>query len=177
VRFDAVVGRGALAREADKAGALRLAAGLLAPGGRLSLAEVLPGRGTRLSSLLDLSGEGPAFEQRLREAEEKVYRDPQDPLTAWDAGDYERGAREAGLEAVGAAVESVSGPRLLRAEDLDRWLGAGGGERGERGNYASRLGLSAQELGRLRALAAAQLSGKEVAWTTATLFLTGVRPG
>jgi putative ATPase len=175
VRFDAVVGRGALAREPDKAGALRLLAGLLSPGGRLSLAEVIPARGTHLSALLDLAGAPPGFVERLRQAEERVYRDPGDPLTAWDADDYEREAAGAGLQAVGAALEPHAGPRWIRPEDLERWLGESAG-RGERGNYGGRLGLPAEDLERLRALAGAQLQGKEVSWIAVTLFLTAARP-
>ena len=174
VRFDAIVGRGALAREADKAGLLLLLAGLLAPGGRLSLAEVLPARGTRLSALLDLSSEPAEFGERLREAEERVYRDPADPLTAWDAEDYARAAGEAGLADVRTTVDSHVGPRRIRAEDVARWLGEPSG-RGERGNYASRLGLPAEQLERLRALARAQLTDKDFSWTTATLFLNAIR--
>jgi putative ATPase len=169
VRFDAIVGRGALAREADKAAGLLLLAGLLAPGGRVSLAEVLPARSTRLSALLDLSGEPPEFGQRLREAEEGVYRDPGDPLTAWDIEDYTRTAGEVGLAAAVTSLEAHTGPRRIRAEDLDRWLG-------ERSNYGSRLGLPAELLKRLRVLAHAQLAGKEFSWTTAILFLNAMRP-
>jgi putative ATPase len=153
----------------------RLLAGLLSPGGRLSLAEVIPARGTHLSALLDLAGAPPGFVERLRQAEERVYRDPGDPLTAWDADDYEREAAGAGLQAVGAALEPHAGPRWIRPEDLERWLGESAG-RGERGNYGGRLGLPAEDLERLRALAGAQLQGKEVSWIAVTLFLTAARP-
>jgi len=173
VRFDAIVGRGALAREQDKPGALNLLAALLAPGGRLSLAEPLPGAGTRLSVLLDLSGEPPEFALRLREAEERVYRDPGDPLTAWGPDEHTHAAGEAGLVEVSAEQEPHSGPRLIRQEDLERWLGAGGGERE---NFGSRLGLSGEESERLRALAERQLAGREAPWTAVTLFLTALRP-
>jgi putative ATPase len=174
VGFEAVVGRGALARESDKAGCLRVAARLLSPGGRLSLAEVLPSSGTRLGALLDLRGEPAGFGERLQAAEERVYRDPQDPLTSWEAADYARAAADAGLAAVGATLESHVGSRLIRGQDVERWLGEPS-DRGERGNYGRRLGLSAEDGARLRELARAQLSGKEVAWTTVTLFLTAVR--
>jgi putative ATPase len=176
VRFDAIVGRGALAREADKAGLLQSLAGLLAPGGRLSLAELLPARGSHLSALLDLGGEPPEFAERLRGAEERVYRDPEDPLTAWDVEDYSRAAGEAGLREVGAALESHASPRWIRPEDLERWLGEPSG-RGDRGNFGSRLDLPAADLARLRALASAQLAGKEVNWTAVTLFLTATQAG
>ena len=53
-----------------------------------------------------------------------------------------------------ALLEPHPGPRLIRPEDLGRWLGAGGGERG---NFGSRLGLSGEESERLRALAQRQL--------------------
>ena len=174
MRFEAIVGRGALASEPDKAGACCLLARLLAAGGRLSLAEVLPAAGTRLGALLDLSGEPPELVERLRAAEERVYRDPEDPLTAWEAGDY---ARRLGGRA-GGGRHDAGGPRRARGSsarsDVERWLGEPSGS-GERGNYRSRLELSREEGERLAALARAQLAGKEVAWTTVTLFLTAAR--
>jgi putative ATPase len=175
VGFDAIVGRRALAREPDKPGCLRLITGLLAPGGRLSLAEPLPARGTRLSQLLDLAGESEEFRRRLSSAEEGIYRNPEDPLTAWDREEWLAAAGEAGLEAVRGSLETHTGPRLIRAEDVERWLGMPV-DRGERGNYGRRLGLPANELARLHALALAQLAGKEAAWTAVTLFLTAARP-
>jgi hypothetical protein len=45
-----------------------------------------------------------------------------------------------------ALLEPHPGPRLIRPEDLGRWLGAGGGERG---NFGSRLGLSGELAGGL----------------------------
>jgi hypothetical protein len=124
--------------------------------------------------LLNLGGE-PELAERLREAEQRLYRDPEDPLTAWDAEDYQRAAGEAGLREAGAVLESHAGPRWIRPEDLERWLGEPSG-RGERGNYARRLGLPAAELTRLRALASAQLSNREVSWTAVSLFLTAAKP-
>jgi len=168
VRFDAAVGRETLAREPDKLGCLRRLAGLLRPGGKLCLAEPLPGQGTRLSALLDLSGEPPEFAARLREAEERVYRSPEDPLTAWGREEYRHAPEQAGFTGVAAEPAVSTGERRIRAEDLERWLGEGG-------SYRRRLGLEPEECDRLRALALQQLTGKDTPWTTVTLFLTALR--
>ena len=175
VRFEAIVGRGALAREKDKAGLLRLLAGLLRPGGKLSLAEPLPGKGSRLGTLLDLAGQPAEFVARFRRAEERVYGDPDDPLTAWDRDAYYAAAAQAGFAAVSAESAIFTSSRLVRPEDLERWLGEPPG-RAERGNFARRLKLSSEEVERLRGLCLAQLAGREVEWITAYLFLTGTRP-
>jgi len=124
--------------------------------------------------LLDLGGEPGEFAERLRAAEERVYRDPSDPLTSWSAEDYARAASEAGLEAVDTTLETHVGPRLIHSADVERWLGESAG-RGDRGNYRSRLGLSPEEGERLHVLARAQLAGKEVSWTTVTLVLRAGR--
>ena len=85
----------------------------MSPGGRLSLAELLPARGTHLAALLDLGGEPPEFAERLREAEERVYRDAEDPLTAWDAGGLLAG------RGGGRAAGSGHGPGAPRRTALD----------------------------------------------------------
>jgi hypothetical protein len=141
----------------------------------LSLAEPLPGKGTRLGALLDLAGQPAEFVARFRQAEERVYGDPDDPLTAWDRDRYYAAAEQAGFTAVSTETATYSGSRLIRPEDLERWLGEPSG-RTERGNYARRLKLAAEEAERLRSLCQAQLAGREVDWISAYLFLVATRP-
>jgi len=76
LRFDAVVGRNALGELSaeDRAAAISIVGGLLAPGGRLSLAESLPGRGSRPSDLLSAGSRPPS----------RAGPDPADPVDAMD---------------------------------------------------------------------------------------------
>ena len=63
--FDALVGADALLHEPDKGAALSLLASLLAPRGRLSLAETVASRGSRLNELLRF---GPVHQPDLHRA-------------------------------------------------------------------------------------------------------------
>ncbi|HSX79534.1 MAG TPA: AAA family ATPase, partial [Candidatus Saccharimonadia bacterium] len=102
VRFDAVVGRNAFTKCADKTGALAQMRACLRPGGRLSLAEVVPRHAQRLSMLVDLTELESDLVARLRAAEEMMYQTPTDPLVNWDVPDL-----EAALVAVGFTLISA----------------------------------------------------------------------
>ena len=102
VRFDAVVGRNTLTKCADKTGALAQMRVCLRPGGRLSLAEVVPRHAQRLSALADLTELDSDLVARLRAAEEMMYQAPTDALVNWDVPDL-----EAALVAVGFTLISA----------------------------------------------------------------------
>jgi putative ATPase len=168
-RFDAAVGRNCLLREPDKAGCLAAVSSVLRPGGRLALAESVPARGQRLSELLDLSALAPVVVERLRQAEAEVYRAPGDPLTGWDEQSLAADAAAAGLVVTVADLDSATGPRFVRDEDLERWFaGAWGG--------ALSRHLAPAELEEVRRIVRAQLAGREAAWRTATLLLAAGKP-
>ncbi|MFN2251626.1 MAG: hypothetical protein ACK2UL_06880, partial [Anaerolineae bacterium] len=69
VSFDAIVGRNVLAGHPDPSALLRAAWDLLAPGGRLSLAEALPLSGSRPSELLDPEALDAELMERVARAE------------------------------------------------------------------------------------------------------------
>jgi putative ATPase len=169
-RFDAAVGRNCLLREPDKAGSLAAIAAVLRPGGRISVAETLPSRGQRLTELLDLSTLEQDAVARLRKAEADVYRSPGDPLTGWDEQSLAADAAAAGLVVTGVEVESATGPRFVRDEDIGRWFAGAWGS-------ALARSLSAAELDEVRRVCRAQLAGREVSWRTATLFLAAEKTG
>ncbi|OHD73384.1 MAG: AAA family ATPase [Spirochaetes bacterium RBG_13_68_11] len=169
-RFDAAVGRNCLLREPDKAGSLAAIAAVLRPGGRLCVAETLPSRGQWLSEVLDLASMSPDAVERLRQAEAEVYRAPGDPLTGWDERSLAADAAAAGLVVTGVEVESATGPRFVRDEDIERWFSGAWGS-------ALARSLSAAELDEVRRICRVQLAGREVSWRTATLFLTAQKSG
>jgi putative ATPase len=167
VRFDAAVGRNALFREPDKAGCLDGLSTVLRPGGQISLAEVVPSRGMRLSELLDLEAEGEAFRKKLSEAEAMIYTDPDNPLLNWSAEDLRAIVENAGLGVLQADIQRFADLRTIRSQDIERWFAP------RSGSYADRASafLSSTELGRLRKICADQLSDREIAWYSNILFL------
>ena len=136
VRFDAVVGRGALLYETDKGAAARALYSVSRGGGRLCLAEPVPRHSQRLHKLLDLSALGSDLAGRLAEAEESIYASADDPLVNWESDDLRRWLEEAGF--VGVLVDVVPQMAMVHvgAALLDRWFHVG---RQGRDSYAAHL--------------------------------------
>jgi putative ATPase len=168
IRFDAAVGRNALYREADKAGCLKVLSALLRPGGQISLAEVVPSEGVRLSELLDLGSEDERFRGNLSEAEERIYGDPDNPLVNWSAEGFCGMLETTGFRVLKKETRSFSDPRTIRSQDIERWFAPHGG------SYATRAStvLSPAELERLREICRAQLTGRELDWRSTVLFVS-----
>ncbi len=194
VRFDAIVGRGALnpgrfayPRDAEdtetekrnpssvlSASVVNLTT-LLRPGGTVSLAEPVPRHTQRLYALVDLAELGDVLAARVREAEEAIYTDPDDPLVSWAEDDLAVAFRDANLTGViTEGVESFAEARISPAL-LDRWFTPA--PAGERPSYAQRLaaGLNADEIAAVEALYRRKLTGAAVAWRSVTAYAVGRR--
>jgi putative ATPase len=176
--FDAIVGRNPLGRALDKVGELRLLAGRLRPGGRLSLAETVA---RRTQQLYDLVGDGPSrlgedLYRRVREAEEEIYADAGDPLVNWEAANLERLLAEAGFEGVTIEVEVQTSDLLVSPAVLDRWFELDA-ER-DRPSYAQHLlrRITPEELAVVRAEFQRRLANQTVPWHTETALFTAARP-
>jgi putative ATPase len=170
VRFDALVGRNVLTRRPDKGAVLALAADLLVPNGRLSLAEVVPRHTQRLNVLVNLDQLGTDLAQRVREAEENIYTDPNDPMVSWDADDLVAQCRAAGLEVLAAETEEQVSERRIGASDLERWFTNGGDERPSYAEHLLRV-VTPAELAEVRALYESELADQTVHWRSTTLYL------
>jgi putative ATPase len=172
LRFDAVAGRNALVREEDPGTVFRGLAAVLAPGGRVSLAESLPAAGTRLSELVDLDSLGGPAAGRIRSAESALY--------GGGAG-LGRSADELSAAVTGAGLKLLEGEeadlrslRRISTADLNRWFAAE--TQGGRESYARRLasGVGAAELEAYLSLCRRELADREVEWRSRVLFLVAV---
>jgi putative ATPase len=168
-RFDAIVGFNALVDLPDKAEAAAILARLLAPGGRMSLAERIPRYTQRIYRLAGAHDLPADLVERWQAAEEAIYaRD--DARVGWDADDLCAAFRQAGLD-VEIVWEDETTDLQVTLALLARWFGAG--EPG-RPSYAEHLGqrLDAEAIAQIRALLQRQLSGQQVAWQGRVLYLT-----
>ncbi len=172
LRFEAIVGRNLLTRASasERRDAIALLASLLAPGGRIALAEVVPAMAQRLSALLDFGRAPNGLRQHFEDAEERAYTDPSNPLVAWGPDDLARAAAEAELAEVTATTDALGEKRRIGERELAAWLSAGSA-------YGRSLAdsLSAEEQQQVAQLLSRQLLDRELDWTTTVALLVGKR--
>jgi putative ATPase len=185
VRFDALIGRGALAPrhsteeeafDLDRLAAARLLAGLLAGGGAISLAEPVPRHAQRLHELVDLAPLGKSLAGKVRSAEEAIYAASGDPWVNWDADDLRAAFLAAGLAEVTVETrETVAETRIAPAM-LARWFTPAPAD--ARPSYSQHLAaqLDPDELARVQGLYERSLSGQTVPWRSITAFLVARSP-
>jgi putative ATPase len=190
VRFDAIVGRGTLTSakkvdhgDVDNTGkqprnlrALCISVvSWLRAGGCVSLAEPAPRYTQRLYALMDLAELGDALAGRVREAEEAIYADPDDPLVNWSEDDLRTAFLAANLtEVTVESVETVAEARISPAM-LDRWFSPA--PDGERLSYVQRLAslLKPDEIAAVEALYRRKLTGAAVPWRAVTAYVVARR--
>jgi len=183
VRFDHIIGRNPFTAEVATgpvregfARLLGILRELLLPGGRIHLVQVIPRRNQRLYDLVpwnDVDG-GPSLVDRVREAEESLYADPDDPLVSWDAADLTAAVDQSGLSDAAVRVEPGREPRRFTEHHLGRWF-AGGDDSGDRATYAARLraaGLTDPEVLRVSGLYRRHLADRVVDWATSQAHVT-----
>ena len=173
VRFDAVIGRNALTKCADKTAALAQMYACLRHGGRLSLAEVIPRHAQRLSMLVELTELDSDLVARLRTAEEMMYQTPTDPLVNWDVPDLEAALVAVGFTLVSALqCDTQVEERRITAAHLERWLTVSRDR--QRPSYASRLltQLTKAEQQQVEVCMRRQLLDHIVPWQTRLVYIT-----
>ncbi len=108
---------------------------LLAPGGRIAFAEMVPKHAQRLSEFLAAETTDPDLLERFREAENAVYTGSADNaerhvsaagLTDWDEKDIERELAASEFERVTVQLHYFTETRSISQQDLDRWFAGGG---------------------------------------------------
>ncbi len=158
--FDLVVGRGALSASGEQV--LHQVALLLAPAGRVVLAEVDRGRTQRLYRLVELDGELAA---EVAAAEEAIYADE-----AADDESLLAAAAAAGLQGARLDRRRLATRETLPRRTVEGWFASGAGRRSYADHLAGRLGPDAIE--RVRSAFLTQLADRESAWEVTYLFLT-----
>lgn len=173
LRFDAIVGRNTLTKHQDKGAALAYLHSVLRRNGRLSLMEVVPRHGQRLSALVDLSELESDLRTRLQTAEEAIYQSAEDPLVNWDLTDLETALHNGGFH-IQAPLRLAwqEEERQLTAAQLERWFTVSPSH--ERPSYATHLLqlLSQDEMRRVETSFRRQLPERIVSWRTALVHIT-----
>lgn len=175
VRFDAIVGRHALTSLTDKVEAARLLAAWLRPGGRLSLAQVIPRRSQRIYALLPLERLDENLRERIIQAEEAIYEHPDDPMVNWDTLELEKALVAAGLAEVQVEIEEQASEVPITPRLMERWFGLRDDERPSYAQHLRQL-LTVEEVDLIKTLAEQTLIGQRVLWRSAVAFVTALSP-
>jgi putative ATPase len=180
VHFDAIVGRNALTRHADKTTAAPYIAATLRRGGIVSLAEAIPRHTRRLYDLADRTLLDDDLTQRWIAAEEAIYADPDDPMTNWDADDLQAAFEAAGFGAVRVRVERSTTDLQITPALLARWFAVphNVSPEGQRPSYAQRLlaHLAPEEVMQVQTLFERTLRGQTVSWSSFVAYLVAQVP-
>jgi len=177
--FDCIVGRNALTGCEDKAVVFEMLATLLRPGGRISLANAIPGRSPRLYRLVDLTPLGDDLAHRVATAEEAIYEDKEDPRVNWDADTLQVLAQKGGLADVQVTVDERTTEVQITPALLAHWFDlSGSGREDNRPTYGQRLlrHLSEEEVLQVQVVFSRALRDRVVPWTTSVAYLTAVNP-
>ncbi|MCE5259859.1 MAG: AAA family ATPase [Chloroflexi bacterium] len=169
LRFDAIIGRNALAQPHARAQTLQVLVHLLALGGRLSLAEVIPSLAQRLSDLADLSSLPQDLAAAITQAEAAIYNDPDNPSTAWGLNDLQAALEQAGLQIARLEAVPFTREQYIAPELVEAWFSSGGAKP----SYADQMRsmLDEQTLQALQQLYISQLAGKVVNWHSQVAFV------
>jgi putative ATPase len=176
LRFDAILGRAALAAPADRPALLRALAARLLPGGALALWEPVARLAQRLSALLPEGAAPPPLLARWREAEDALYADPTDPLLGWDEEAMRAALQTTGL-IVTVELHRWRGQRRVSPEQHARWFpptSVNTAQTAGLRDYLGRLraqGLTPDEAAQIAALTARHLRGELVPWESAAALL------
>ena len=119
LRFDRLIGRNVLMREADKAAIVQSWRHWLQPRGTIVLAETVPRYTQRLYRLL--AGLDAELYERLMQAEEAIYAQPDDSMVNWDTEDLQTLFAAAGFTAT-IRLEPTSTEIVLSPSLIDRWF-------------------------------------------------------
>lgn len=173
VRFDRILARNPLGQFELRQAPFAEIGPLLLADGLFCFSQVVPRRGQRLYQLLEWGGASPELRQRVRDAEEAIYGDEDEPRVNWEVADLEEAVRKAGFTQAHLEIERRTVQRTITAEHLQRWFEVQELPDG-RLSYAVRLrqgGLSQAQVQEVWHLYRRQLQEETVAWRTVVAFV------
>lgn len=163
IRYNRILGRNAFNRNITRVERLQELANLLLPEGQLCLAQIVPQTSQRLYELVDWDEIPPQLGAIVRQVEEDIYLDTDDPLVNWEQNDLKAQLTEAGFKKVQLTVETVSEQRRINQDQLERWFAEQSSGRSSYGQQLAKA-LNQDQLQQVEKLYRRQLSDKLVTW-------------
>ncbi len=174
LRFDAIIGRNPFTGIGSREACFTMLIALLSEGGELSIAQILPSMGTRLSALADASRlEGRGIDVSvLRASEEEMYSSETNPAYGFDGRTLELECANAGFKNAHAEIVEYENERLVTGKDLSRWFNLDGGTGPTYGKLLVKRFTEAQ-VKLIRQSFTEQLENRKVPWKRSFAFVSG----
>ncbi len=175
-RFERIIGHNIVFNLADKRAVLKILYNLLTEmDGRLVLAEAICRRAPRLADMPMFQNSDQSLIKSLREAEEAIYQNPDDPMVNWDEATIRGQMEESGFSSIDTEVLTFEEERIFPPGQVDYWFA----KQSERKDNKSGLGdilrrhLGTIQAKRLQDLLKNELTRKQVPWKTCVLVVKG----
>ncbi len=170
VRFDFAVGRNWLSTEPSRDMIAKELFDLLVPGATLAIAENITRHSQRITDLL-AEFQLPWLD-KAREAEEKIYVNPDDPLVNWDESTLEASLANAGFNTVKPELVPFHRETTITLALLNRWFD------NTPQSFKSRLlnHLDEAAVNLLFKVLQENLVNRKVIWGSQVAFLTATKP-
>jgi len=142
----------------------------------VALAETVVSSTQRLYELADLSCLDPETVEALKQAEENIYADPDNPKVNWNADDVNTWAETAGLITVHTESRRDTSRRLIPTQLVERWFSPGTDKAPP--TYRDRLAqtLSDDQIESVQRCYTRTFTPNPVSWQTTTLLYVGRKP-
>lgn len=175
IRFDAIISRSLLSRYENKTEILRPLSSILTEDGKVIFTENIPSMGQRLSDFLDANKIAPDLWQRLLQAEEAIYQNPDNPQVNWNDETLLKEFKDAGFTVRSHQTVPYKTDTLITSRKLNQWFAQ---NRDGSSSYAQHLEklLNPQEIDLIKRELQKNLVGQVVQWKTTWMFLVGLRP-
>jgi putative ATPase len=168
--FDIIIGRNTLTGLKDKRAFVKRCYTLLADDGNISIAEIIPSRTMRLSSLPELEPLGDKLLSTIREIEETLYHSPDNPLVNWSEEHLYSLFREEGFREITKKLKTYREERFIREKDIERWFHTNGGEKTGYGTALKKV-LTEKEFDHTVSIIKNALGEISVQWVHTVVFL------
>ncbi len=168
VAFNIIVGRNALAPQADKVSLVKRLAGVLAGDGRMVFAETVHSRSMRISECIAF--DKPCIEEKFKSAEESLFGDTEDPMVNWNSRSLKEELAASNLFEIGTSELVFNSIRRISPSDIEFWLRETGKVGRRSLGYYLRNVFSEEGFEEVKKLLHLQLDNGEVRWRTVVGF-------
>jgi putative ATPase len=173
LRFDRIMGRNVFMSQTNKAAIAASLIPWLDQDGIIVLAETVPRYSQRLYALIQAGWLPPGLWDKLKQAEETIYLNPDEPMVNWDENDLSQNFVTAGLKLAISKEESYTST-LITPTLIKRWFNQTS-KPAARSSYRLHLEkvLTTDEIELVQQVFEERLCHQTVSWSHTTIYIKG----